>query len=201
MAAPTKGNRGAPSLPARLARLRLRLSSLPSSFSSAVRDGRALYLVGPVLVAVASAVIAFLLYAYAAVILPMLAGVNWISNGADLRDYRSLGGPGAGQRAGDDSDDELMRAVTTIELVLLSLRTVPGILHTSVVVFFASNIVYNYYMCVTTDNAGPARDKAVREMAAATGFDYPETEEDVESFRREVEGEEYGRGSTRGGGG
>ena len=184
MAAPTKGNRGPPSLTARLARLRLRLASLPASAASAVRDGRALYLVGPVLVAVASVVIAFLLYAYATVILPMLAGVNWIANEGDLRSYHSVGRPGGGA-SGDD--EERQRAVTTAELMALSLRTVPGALHTSVVIFFATNIVYNYYMCVTTDNAGPQRDRAVREMAAATGFDYPETEAEIESFRLDVE--------------
>ena len=184
MAAPTKGNRGSPALPlpARLARLRLRLSSLPSSAASAVRDGRALYLVGPVLVSVASAVIAFLLYAYAVVILPMLAGVNWIANGGDLRSYR---GDDAGGGQGAEYDEQ--RAVTTLELVSLSLRTVPGVLHTSIVLFFAANIVYNYFMCVTTSNSGPSRDRAVRELAAATGFDYPETDDEVESFRLEVE--------------
>lgn len=59
--------------------------------------------------------------------------------------------------------------------------------HILVVCFFLWNVLHNYFMCVTTPNKGPNYDRVVRELAEATNFAYPETEEQVEGFRRDFE--------------
>lgn len=59
--------------------------------------------------------------------------------------------------------------------------------HIAMVIFLLVEICFNYFMCVTTRNKGPNYDRVVRELALATNFDYPETPQQVESFRRDFE--------------
>jgi palmitoyltransferase len=59
--------------------------------------------------------------------------------------------------------------------------------HVTFVVFLLYQIIFNYFMCVTTPNKGVNYDTVVREMAAVTDFAYPETPQAVESFRRDFE--------------
>lgn len=59
--------------------------------------------------------------------------------------------------------------------------------HIGMVLFLLVEICFNYYMCVRTRNKGPNYDQVVRELALATNFDYPETPQEVESFRRDYE--------------
>ena len=57
--------------------------------------------------------------------------------------------------------------------------------HIAFVALLLIEIVFNYFMCVMTRNKGTAYDKVVREMAEVTGFDYPETPQQVATFRRD----------------
>ena len=57
--------------------------------------------------------------------------------------------------------------------------------HVSFVCFLLVEIIFNYYMCVTTRNTGANYEKVVRELAKVTNFVYPETPQDVASFRRD----------------
>jgi hypothetical protein len=59
--------------------------------------------------------------------------------------------------------------------------------HIAMVLFLLIEIIFNYYMCVTTRSKGPNYDRVAREMAEATGFVFPETPQEVESFRRDME--------------
>jgi len=54
------------------------------------------------------------------------------------------------------------------------------------VVAILIEIIFNYFMCVTTRNAGHSSsyDKVVRELAESTGFEYPSTPQEVAQFRR-----------------
>jgi hypothetical protein len=60
-------------------------------------------------------------------------------------------------------------------------------LHIGMVLFLLTNIIFNYFMCVTTRNKGPAYDQVVRELAVATNFVYPESPAALEQFRRDYE--------------
>jgi hypothetical protein len=60
-------------------------------------------------------------------------------------------------------------------------------MHISFVVFLIVEITFNYFFCVTTSNKGKSYDQVVRELAVATEFNFPETPEDVEFFRRDFE--------------
>lgn len=60
-------------------------------------------------------------------------------------------------------------------------------MHIIYVVFVLSEIVFNYFMCVTTSNKGKNNDLVARELALATNFDYPETPQEIEQFRRDYE--------------
>jgi len=57
--------------------------------------------------------------------------------------------------------------------------------HVTFVVWILIEIIFNYYMCVTTRNTGPSYDKVVRELAKSTDFDYPTTPQEVDRFRRD----------------
>jgi len=46
-------------------------------------------------------------------------------------------------------------------------------------------ICFNYFMCVTTRNKGPNFDRVVRELAEVTNFNYPETPQELETYRRD----------------
>ena len=59
--------------------------------------------------------------------------------------------------------------------------------NTAFVVFLLVEIIFNYYMCVTTRNGGENHQKVSRELAKVTGFVYPETPQEVETFRRDYE--------------
>lgn len=59
--------------------------------------------------------------------------------------------------------------------------------HVMMVAFLLVEICFNYYMCVRTPNKGPNYDRVVRELALATNFDFPETPQEVERFRRDFE--------------
>jgi hypothetical protein len=53
------------------------------------------------------------------------------------------------------------------------------------VVFILIEIIFNYFMCVTTRNTGPSYEKVVRELAESTNFDYPTSPQDLARFRRD----------------
>ena len=53
--------------------------------------------------------------------------------------------------------------------------------------FILVNTVYNYFLCVTTSNKGSNYDRVVRELAEASNFTYPETYEEIASFRMQFE--------------
>jgi len=52
--------------------------------------------------------------------------------------------------------------------------------------FILINVIFNYISCVTTRNFGTKDyEKVVRELALATGFDYPECKDDMDRWRSE----------------
>ena len=55
------------------------------------------------------------------------------------------------------------------------------------VIFILIEIIFNYYMCVTTRNAGPlsSYNVVVRELAESTNLEYPQTPQEVARFRRD----------------
>ena len=59
--------------------------------------------------------------------------------------------------------------------------------HVAASAFFVLNVLHNYFLCVTAKHEGPRYDEVVRELAAATGYEFPETEEDCERKKREFE--------------
>jgi len=62
--------------------------------------------------------------------------------------------------------------------------TIQAILHESYVLFIIFNILFNYFACVTTRNfPGTKYENVVRELADATGFDYPDTVEGHEHWK------------------
>jgi hypothetical protein len=60
-------------------------------------------------------------------------------------------------------------------------------LHIGYVIFILINVLYNYFLCVITPNKGEAYERVVRELADATGFDYPEFPDEVKQFKRDYE--------------
>eukprot|EP00978_Attheya_sp_CCMP212_P036815 scaffold169621_cov46-Attheya_sp.AAC.2 len=104
-----------------------------------------IYLLGPVLVVVALAIISFLSHTFFTVLWPML-----------MTPYGNV-------------------------------RSIPGVLHASFVIFVVGNILHNYYKCVTTSNKGPKYDAVVRELAEATNFVYPENPDELQNARSEYE--------------
>lgn len=66
-------------------------------------------------------------------------------------------------------------------------RNLIVMLHVCFVFFLLVNIMFNYFMCVTTRNKGQNYDLVVRELAVATNFLFPETPSQLESFRLEYE--------------
>ena len=48
-------------------------------------------------------------------------------------------------------------------------------------------VTFNYFMCVTTRNTGPKYDQVVRELALATNLSYPETPQEIESYKQDYE--------------
>lgn len=153
---------------------------------------KTMYLLGPVLITVASAIIIGLTYLYFAIILPMLAGTNWVVTNSDLSAYWK--GRGYVVLADDENmgrSDDGMSPISPITSTLIALSTPTGIFHTLLVSFFIVNILYNYYKCVVTSNSGPSYDAVVRQMADVTGFHYPETEDELLRFKRDFERKIY----------
>jgi palmitoyltransferase len=60
-------------------------------------------------------------------------------------------------------------------------------LHCTWVIFLLVNILFNYFLCVTTRHKGANYDKVVRELADATDLTFPETPEAVTQYRRDYE--------------
>lgn len=163
-----------------------------------------MYLLGPLLIALASVIIVGLTYVYFKVILPMIAGSNWVVTHGDWDVYWKERGydvdsdttPSTstedGQSefhpadAGADADGSAAQ-LSTATPILLALTTPLGLLHTAIVSFFLVNVLYNYYKCVVTINTGPQCDSVVRELAVATRFVYPETEEELVRCRKAFE--------------
>jgi len=90
----------------------------------------------------------------------------------------------------DNSEEERISKLTTI---LIALSTPIGIFNTLLVTFFLCNILYNYYKCVTTSNSGSNYKVVVRELAKATGFNYPETNEELIQCKKDQEKKIYER--------
>mmetsp|Transcript_5702 Transcript_5702/g.8268 ORF Transcript_5702/g.8268 Transcript_5702/m.8268 type:complete len:520 (-) Transcript_5702:58-1617(-) len=76
---------------------------------------------------------------------------------------------------------------------------VKALLHTSFVTFVLINVLFNYMMCVTTKNShtSPHYKQVVRELATATGFEYPESIEDKTRWKNEFRQRIYARGQER----
>lgn len=59
-----------------------------------------------------------------------------------------------------------------------------AIIHQIIVIVLVANIIFNYFACVMTRNfPGEHYEKVVRQLALATGFEYPENEEEVGKWR------------------
>ncbi|KAL7495675.1 hypothetical protein ACHAWT_003979 [Skeletonema menzelii] len=146
-----------------------------------------MYLLGPLLIALASLIIAGLTYLYFGVVLPMMAGTNWIVTLEDYHVYQHGGAPSLSTISNDGTNHNHPNNISTTKSILLALTTPTGIFHTALVSFFLINVTYNYYKCVTTSNTGPCYDSVVRELATVTNFDYPETDEELIQCKRALE--------------
>jgi len=107
-----------------------------------------IYLLGPLLILLASSIIALLVYSYFTIFVDMLHHY-----------YKDVWyGP----------------------YIIFS--------QTCFVMFLLVNVTTNYALCVVTSNIkGTSYDTVMREMALATGFQYPETPQEVEQFRQDYE--------------
>jgi predicted membrane protein len=54
--------------------------------------------------------------------------------------------------------------------------------HVAVAMFLLFNVIFNYFLCVTTKHRGENYDIVVREMAEKTDFEFPEDEEGVREY-------------------
>ena len=74
-----------------------------------------------------------------------------------------------------------------------------GLMHISIVTFILINVLFNYYKClvVKNDHRSAQYRVVVRELALATGVQYPESEEEVETFRLNYEKKMKGRTEQR----
>jgi palmitoyltransferase len=135
---------------------------------------------GPILIVLACGIIVGLSYVYFRVVLPMLAGTNWVTNGVEWREYWM-------ERGHEVSNIENAQKITTLQSTLLAVSTPAGVSHTVLVLFFLINILYNYYKCVVTSNVGKSYALVVRDLAEATGFDYPETEEEMTECKQKLD--------------
>ncbi len=71
-----------------------------------------------------------------------------------------------------------------IPLTFHSYASTKAIIHQSFVAFILINIIFNYVGCVATRNfPGAHYGQVVRQLARATGFDYPENEEEIENWK------------------
>ena len=151
---------------------------------------KAMYLLGPVLITVASAIIIGLTYVYFMMILPMLAGTNWVLTNSDWSTYWKERGYVVADENERRTDDGLT-TISHISSMLIALSTPMGMFHTLLVSFFLVNILFNYYQCVVTSNSGLRYNVVVRQMADVTGFHYPETDDELLQFKRDFERKIY----------
>lgn len=149
---------------------------------------RALFILGPILIALASVIIIGLTYLYFCILLPMMAGTNWIATVDDYYVYWNQRG-----YHHHHYDNDVLPAsappsnISLTRCILLALTTPTGLFHTFIVAFFLVNVTYNYYQCVTTSNSGKVYDVVVRELAQVTNFNYPETDEELLQCKRNLE--------------
>ncbi|KAL7536382.1 hypothetical protein ACHAXR_007129 [Thalassiosira sp. AJA248-18] len=152
-----------------------------------------MYLLGPILIALASSIIVGLTYVYFRVILPMLAGTNWVFTNDDWNQYYG----GYGDEADHGQSDNGSMPISQLSSTFLALSTPTGIFHTLIISFFLVNILYNYYQCVKTSNTGPRYDVVVRELAEVTGFHYPQTEAELVQCKKDFERKIYEKAKQR----
>ena len=146
---------------------------------------KAMYILGPILICLASAIILGLTYVYFRVVLPMMAGTNWIYSNADLVSYYNYDDEGIHEPNNEN--------ISTIRSIYIAILTPIGIINTTIVIFFLMNIIYNYYSCVMTSNSGTRYDIVVRELAHVTGFQYPETNNELVLCKKNLEKRIYDR--------
>ena len=153
-----------------------------------------MYILGPILICLATAIISGLTYVYFYIILPMLCGVNWIYTRSDYDMYWKERGYTVTRPSLSDADNgEDEEKISKLTTIFIALSTPIGIFNTLIVTFFLYNILYNYYMCVTTSNSGPNYNIVVREIAKATNFAYPETNEELIQCKKDQEKKIYER--------
>ena len=129
------------------------------------------YLLGPILICLASAIIFGLTHTFFYVMLPMLASP------VDPQIAKEAAKKGL----------EIIPAVYTKTIFM----------HIAFVFFLLVNVLHNYVLCVTTRNNGPAFDRVVRELAEATDYLYPETEEEMVESKRAYEQKMIAKGRAR----
>ena len=127
---------------------------------------------GPLLICFATAIITGLSWTFFTILLPMM-----------IRKHSSS--------STTATTDEETTSTTTTTTTTSHVWIVVG-MHIGMVLFLLMEICFNYYMCVRTSNChdpvrNPSYAQVVRELAMATHFDYPETPEQVDSFRRDFE--------------
>mmetsp|Transcript_29890 Transcript_29890/g.87253 ORF Transcript_29890/g.87253 Transcript_29890/m.87253 type:complete len:515 (+) Transcript_29890:165-1709(+) len=129
------------------------------------------WLLGPILIGLASAIIFGLTHTFFYVMLPMLAS---------------------------PVDPQLAKEAAEMGLETIPVAYTRAIyMHIAFVFFLLVNVLHNYVLCVTTRNNGPAFDRVVRELAEATEFVYPETEEEKVESRRAYEQKMIAKGRAR----
>ena len=129
------------------------------------------YLLGPILILLASAIIFGLTHTFFYVMLPMLASPV------------------------DPQVAKEVAAKGLEEIPVVYTKTIYA--HIAFVFFLLVNVLHNYVLCVTTRNNGPAFDRIVRALAEATDFLYPETEEERVESKRAYEQKMIAKGRAR----
>ncbi|KAL7517300.1 hypothetical protein ACHAWX_002232 [Stephanocyclus meneghinianus] len=145
---------------------------------------RFMLVLGPVLIVLACGIIVGLTYVYFRIVLPMLTGTNWVTTFRERREYWQERGYHSAIVEAVDQDDQ---RISMLQSLLLALSTPVGILNTLLVISFLVNIIYNYYKCVVTSNTGPSYAAVVRELAQVTGFNYPETDEEMTICKNQLD--------------
>mmetsp|Transcript_3278 Transcript_3278/g.6379 ORF Transcript_3278/g.6379 Transcript_3278/m.6379 type:complete len:557 (+) Transcript_3278:31-1701(+) len=139
-----------------------------------------IYLLGPLLICLASAIILGLTYTFFYVMLPMLSGGP--NTAIALRPQTVTDSAGAADANADATGITYTKTVCA---------------HIAFVFFLLINVVHNYVLCVTTRSNGPSYDRVVRELAEATGFRYPETVAERVDCKRDYQEKLMARGRAR----
>ena len=116
------------------------------------------YGIGPLLIVLALCIVGILTYTFVSILLPML-----------VDKYSTAG----------------LAKTTGAYFALPWYQQAHLALHCLWVAFVVTNILYNYFYCVTTKHKGPRYEAVVREQAAATNFVYPESLGQVQQYRHE----------------